>query len=86
MQRILFSDKFQKQLVKLVRSDKQLGSGVKKTIELLRSDVNHPSLRFHKLSGVDYWSISVSKSIRIIARWEEDVFYLLRIGTHDEVY
>lgn len=81
-----FSLRFQKQLAKLVKSDPSLKSQVKKTITFLESDLKHPSLRFHKLSGENYWSISVNRSVRIIAMWNDNKFYLLGIGTHDEVY
>lgn len=81
-----FSDKFQKQVKKLVKANPSLRSQIRKTVKLLAKDLNHPSLRLHKLSGENYWSISVNKSIRIIARWDGDKLYLLRIGSHEEVY
>ena len=81
-----FSARFQKQLARLVKSDPSLKLQIKKTITLLESNLKHPSLRFHKLSGENYWSISVNRSIRILAMWNDNKFYLLGIGTHEEIY
>ncbi len=86
MYTLSFSARFKKQLKKLVKSDPSLKSQTKKTVLLLRKDLKHPSLRLHKLSGEDYWSVSVNRSIRIIAMWNDDKFYILEIGTHEEVY
>lgn len=86
MYTLSFSVRFQKQLEKLVKSDPSLKSQTKKIVELMRANLKHPSLRLHKLSGEDYWSISVNRSIRIIAMWRDDKFYLLEIGTHEKVY
>lgn len=86
MYSLVFSSYFNKQVLKLVKSDKPLKSQIQKTVSLLYSDINHTSLRLHKLSGKNYWSVSVNKSIRIIMCWEEDKLYLLRIGKHEDVY
>ena len=81
-----FSNKFQRQVTKLSNGNLQLKNQIKKTVILLSKDINYPSLRLHKLSGEKFWSVSVNKSIRIIIRWNEGKLYLLRIGTHEEVY
>lgn len=86
MYRVKVSVKFEKQLTKLIKANKPLKDQTKKTIEMLSLSMEHPSLRLHKLGGGNYWSVSVNKSIRIIARWNEDSLYLLRIGTHEDVY
>jgi len=86
MYNLVLSDKFQKQIKQVVKSNPQIKPRLAKSFELLRKNINHPSLRLHKLSGQNNWSISVTKSIRIIAHIEKDIIYLLRIGTHDEVY
>lgn len=59
---------------------------IAKTLSLMRKDIHHPSLRLHKLSGQNNWSISVTKSIRIIANIVGHNIYLLRVGKHEEVY
>jgi len=85
MFRLVFSDYFNKQVLKLSKN-KPLRSQIQKAIGFLYSDMNHPSLQLHKLGGDNYWSVSVNKSIRIILRWGNDKLYLLRIGKHEEVY
>ena len=86
MYNLILSEKFQKQVKRIVRSNPQIKPRLAKTFELLRKNVNHPSSRLHKLSGQENWSISVTKSVRIIAHIEQDYIYLLRIGKHEEVY
>ena len=86
MYHLVLSDTFNKEVKKLTKSNKSLKSQIKKTITFLYADINHPSLRLHKLSGEAYWSASVNKSIRIILRWEDNKLYLLKIGTHEDVY
>ncbi len=83
---IVLSDRFEKKLKKLVKSNRPLKSQVNKTIKELSCDIEHPSLRLHKLVGRNYWSVSVNKSVRIVLRWNEDKLYLLDIGKHEEVY
>ncbi|OGM12659.1 hypothetical protein A2V80_01990 [Candidatus Woesebacteria bacterium RBG_16_39_8b] len=86
MYNLILSDKFQKQIKQIVKSNPHLKSRLARTFEYLRNNINHPSLRLHKLAGQNNWSISVTKSIRIIAHIEKDIIYFLRIGAHDEVY
>jgi addiction module RelE/StbE family toxin len=83
---LILSKRFQKDLTKLKLQRPQLTEKIKKTFKLLQKNVNHPSLRLHKLSGTDNWSISVGMDIRIILHREGDKLYLLRIGSHDEIY
>jgi len=49
-------------------------------------DLKHPSLRIHKLKGVDVYSASVDMKIRILFMIDGDKIHLLEIGNHDEVY
>ena len=86
MYELVLSDKFQKQIKQIIKSNPKVKPRLAKTFELLRKNINHPSLRLHKLSGQNPWSISLTKSIRIIVHIEDNQIYLLRIGTHDEVY
>ena len=86
MYELVLSNKFQKQIKQIVKSNPRIKPRLAKTFELLRENVSHPSLRLHKLSGQNNWSVSVTRSIRIIVHIEDSQIYLLRIGTHDEVY
>jgi mRNA-degrading endonuclease YafQ of YafQ-DinJ toxin-antitoxin module len=63
--------------------------------ELLRAalrrfaaDPDDALLKTHKLKGelADYWTFSVDDDLRVIFRWDEEVCFLVNLGTHDEVY
>lgn len=86
MPSLVLSNRFQRELKRLLKGNKRLSPQISKVLKLMVSDINHPSLRLHKLSGQGNWSISVTRNIRIIAHLEKDRIYLLRIGTPDEVY
>lgn len=52
------------------------------------ADPRDPLLRTHKLKGelADFWAFSVDDDLRVLFRWDEDVAFLVNLGTHDEVY
>jgi mRNA interferase YafQ len=52
------------------------------------SDPGDPLLRTHKLKGElgDYWAFSVDRDLRVLFRWDENVCFLVNIGSHGEVY
>jgi len=79
------SRQFLKDLKSLYK-DSRYQTKVKKILYLLQQNPNHPSLRLHKLSGTNNYSISVDMSIRIIINIDSDNIYLLRIGPHQLVY
>lgn len=80
------SKKYQRQLKKLVKHSPHIKPRVTKTLYLLSENPKHSSLRTHKLSGKDTWSVSVTMDIRILIGIKSKKIYLLEIGTHDEVY
>lgn len=80
------SVRFINDLEKLEKGNIRLKASVRKRLNLLRSNIGHPSLRLHKLSGKDIYSISVTMSVRIVFLRRGDEVYLLRIGSHEEVY
>ncbi|MBU0569511.1 type II toxin-antitoxin system YafQ family toxin [Patescibacteria group bacterium] len=80
------SKKFQKRLKRFSKQDPKLKTRVSKTLLLLTKNPKHPSLRFHKLAGRNTWSVAVTMSMRVIIRIKGKRIYLLRIGSHDEVY
>jgi mRNA-degrading endonuclease YafQ of YafQ-DinJ toxin-antitoxin module len=86
MYKVLSTQDFDKDFRKLTKRDVHLKLQIIKAIKLFKENVTHPSLRLHKLSGDDIWSISVNRSIRIILSIKGDRIYLLEMGTHDEVY
>jgi len=84
--KLILSSRFQKDLSKLLNSNPQMKRKITKTFKLIQRDLNHPSLRLHKLSGTNNWSISVDISIRTIFHKEKEKLFLLRIGSHNQVY
>ena len=86
MYEIYFSRNFDKNLKRLVKNNLKLKVKIRKQINILSTDPKHPSLRLHKLSGENNWSISVTNDIRIIFTIEKNRVLLNRIGTHDEIY
>lgn len=85
MYKLVFSNKFEKRLKKLTTSNKPLKFQAKKAVELIRIDIDHSSLRMHKLNN-QKWSVSVNKSIRMILKIDKDEIFILDIGTHEDVY
>ena len=86
---IRLSREIDQYLKKIKKKDKKLFKRIVKQFALFKIDPKHRSLRVHKLSGrlKNYWSISISKDIRIIYFLRrEDEAYFFDIGTHDEVY
>ncbi|OGK34580.1 hypothetical protein A3A93_02600 [Candidatus Roizmanbacteria bacterium RIFCSPLOWO2_01_FULL_38_12] len=86
---IRLSREIDQYLKKIKKKDKKLFKRIVKQFALFKIDPKHRSLRVHKLSGrlKNYWSISISKDIRIIYLLRrEDEAYFFDIGTHDEVY
>lgn len=86
MYSLVLSVRFQKELAKITTSDAGIKKRIAKVFRLLNTDIDHPSLRLHKLSGLDNWSVSVTRSIRIIFHIEKDSILLLSVGKHEEVY
>jgi len=87
MLELIVSKRFEKDLSKLLKSNPRLEKKVEKTLNLLIKNPKYPSLRLHKLSGLgENYSISVDMNIRIIINIEDGKIFLLRIGSHDEVY
>lgn len=83
---LVTSKRFDDDLRRLLKKNPLLRKKVSKCLNLLRKNPDYPSLRLHKLSGRENFSVSVDRSIRIILHFEGETIFLLRIGTHDEVY
>lgn len=86
MHQLVLSSAFIRQLKRLLKRNPQLKNKVKKALNVLAKDIDHPSLGLHKLSGENNWSVSVTRDVRIIVHWEKGKLYCTRIGTHDQVY
>ncbi len=83
-----FSPLVQQKILHLHKKDKKLVARIEKQIKLFELNPKHPSLRTHKLTGKlsNLWSISITKSIRMVYLQESDEAYFVDIGTHDQVY
>lgn len=85
---IRVSDEVIKELGKISKKDKQLKARIEKQLALFAQNPRHPSLRLHKLSGElqNLWSISITRTIRMVYVQNGVEAYFTDIGTHDEVY
>lgn len=77
---------FVRDIRKLEKGNSKLKERIRKQLYQLHINPAHPSLRFHKLEGKETYSVSVSMDIRIIFSLRGDTIYLLRIGSHEDVY
>ena len=85
--RTIPTKRFIQQLDDLLHGNKKYGPKVIKAMKLVEFDLKHPSLRLHKLSGIEeVYSVSVDMKIRILIAIDNNHIRLLEIGTHDEVY
>lgn len=85
---VKFSSEVDNELKKITKKDSQLAKRVEKQLALFVQNPKHPSLRLHKLVGEleNLWSISITRSVRMVYVQGEDEAYFVDIGTHDEVY
>jgi mRNA-degrading endonuclease YafQ of YafQ-DinJ toxin-antitoxin module len=84
--RIFHSEYFQGELKEFLRKNPDYIKRIKKTLYFMEFDVRHPSLRLHKLSNMEFYSVSVDMKIRIVFRKDGDKLFLIKIGNHNEVY
>ena len=90
MYKIFFTKKYEKSVKKFLKKHQNIKPKYIKTIQLLKQNPYHPSLRLHKLQGnlEEYFSLSIDMEYRIILDFivVEKEIYLIDIGSHDEVY
>jgi mRNA-degrading endonuclease YafQ of YafQ-DinJ toxin-antitoxin module len=86
--KLIYDDKFIKKSVKFLKKHPELKDRYYKTLEILEDNPFHPSLRFHKLKGTDYHSVSINMNYRIVLYFlvKGNEIYLLDIDTHDNAY
>lgn len=74
------TDRFKKDYQKLPLEIQQR---VDQKLRLLVQDFRHPSLRVHKIKGVEgLWEFSVTMNYRVIFEIKEDCLILLAVGPH----
>lgn len=78
--------RFDADLHKVIKGKPEISTKISKKLQLLLIDPRHPSLRLNKLTGSSNYSVSVDMSIRVLVHFSGEFIYLLRIGTHDDVY
>lgn len=87
---IRLTDDYLKKIRKFIKRHKDIVSRYDKTMQILRENPYHPSLRLHKLHGElnEYYSVSINIEYRIIMDFivVDKIIIPLNIGTHDEVY
>ncbi|MDR3565583.1 MAG: cytotoxin [Negativicutes bacterium] len=85
MPKISRSDKFMKELQKLIRKGVLSIEQVEKFLRLIEEDPRHPSLRIKKIQGTtDIFEASVNMSVRVSFQYAKpDTVYLRNIGEHD---
>lgn len=87
-----FSKKFLKLVAEIQKKDPILFGKIQKQLATFQKDPQHPSLRLHKLSGVqaDAWSISLNMSVRMLFYYRlekaEKRAVFFTVGKHEEVY
>ena len=88
--KIITTAQYKKKFHKFIKKHPELVSRYKKTILLLESNINHPSLRLHALQGehegIHSVSINLSYRIILVLKITEDQIIPINIGNHDEVY
>ena len=77
---------FDKKLSKKLKKNPKLKNKVGKQLKLLQQNINHPSLRVHKLKGkrIDEYSFWIEGNLRITFQVIKDACLLTDIITHDE--
>ena len=86
--KIEFSSSYRKVFKKLISKNPDIVFLVFNKLLVLSENINHPSLKLHRLKGnlKDFHAISIENNIRIILELKEDSILLINIGIHDEVY
>lgn len=80
------ADSFSKALAKLPAQEQK---AVKTTVFDLQMDPAHPSLQFHRIDNSkdeNFWSVRVSRDIRLIVHKTEDSFLVCYVDHHDPAY
>lgn len=84
--KLVATSRFDRELAGLIKAHRVSVGRIEKILALLLTNPAHPSLRLHKLSGTNNYSVSVNLKLRVLIHFEAEQTYLLRIGSHEEVY
>lgn len=86
---INFSESFAQSIKRIARRQPEIILVLIEKILLFNKDINHPSLKLHKLGGKlkGHWAFSIDYDMRIIFRYTNDGNILfINVGNHDQVY
>lgn len=87
---ILYTAKYERKLRRFLKKHPEVFSQYEKTIEMLRANPLHPSLRLHKLQGQlkEVHSVSINMKYRITIEFiiRDNLVIPVTIGSHDKVY
>ena len=92
--KLIWSQRFLRDLKRLVRRNPQIMREIEKTLQQLSEAPFNPSLKTHKLKGdlTGVWACSINYSNRILFEFvedyetEEEAILLHTVGSHDDVY
>ena len=88
MRRVVFTRRFEKELVEFTASHPELKKKVKATMTAIVADPFDARLKTHKLSGrlKECLASNITYKYRIIFLSNPDEVRFIDIGSHDEVY
>jgi mRNA-degrading endonuclease YafQ of YafQ-DinJ toxin-antitoxin module len=87
---IFYTAKYEQRLKRFLKKHPEVFSQYEKTIELLKGNPHHPSLRIHRLQGSlrEYHSVSINMKYRITIEFiiRDKLIIPVNIGSHGEAY
>jgi len=88
--RLVFTEHYTRRATRFIKRHPELRQQYLKTLELIRANPFHPSLRLHPLKGrmAGLYSVSINLSYRITLELliEDERITPLNVGDHDAVY
>lgn len=88
MKSLKFSPHVLAKLNEIQRRDSTFYKRILKQLNLLQQNPKLKSLRLHRIAREtkNTWSVSITKSVRMLYVETETEYYFYKMGTHDEVY
>jgi mRNA-degrading endonuclease YafQ of YafQ-DinJ toxin-antitoxin module len=88
--RLVFTEQYTRRAARFIKRHPELRQQYLKTLELIRANPFHPSLRLHPLKGrmAGLYSVSINLSYRITIELliEDERITPVNVGDHDAVY
>lgn len=90
MPKVIPYESFSRRFKKFIAMHPEMKKKILDKLEALGHNPYAPALRFHKLTGKldEFYAISIDYDNRVVIDpdFDHDVFYLVDIGPHDDVY